>query len=76
VVPDVSKEGSGSKTFGEEGNTLLRNVENNDAMKHHAPEDDIPPLHECENKKLKELATILSLPTGSYVTEGLQYPVM
>jgi hypothetical protein len=30
--------------------TLLRNVENNEVTKHHTPEDDIPPLHHCENK--------------------------
>jgi hypothetical protein len=76
VVPDISKEGSGSKTFGEEGDTLLRNVENNEATKHRAPEDDIPPLHHCENKLKKKLAAILSLPAGGYVTQDLQYPVM
>jgi hypothetical protein len=54
MVPDVSNEGSGYKTFGEEGDTLLRNVDNNETMKHHAPEDDIPPLHHCENKKFKK----------------------
>jgi len=50
MVPDVSNEGSGYKTFGEEGDTLLRNVDNNETMKHHAPEDDIPPLHHCSQQ--------------------------
>jgi hypothetical protein len=50
VVPDVSKEGSGSKTLGEEGDMFLRNVMNSEATKHHAPEDGFPQLHNCENK--------------------------
>ena len=73
-VPDVSTEGSGSKTLGEEGDTLLRNVENNEATKHHTPQNDIPPLHHCEKKKSR--SNFVSSCGRLCETEGLQYPVM
>jgi hypothetical protein len=63
------------QTFGEEGNTLLRNVENKEATKHHAPEDDIPPLHHCGGGGGTR-SNFVSSCGRLCDTEGLQYPIM